>query len=67
MDKVKVVCSRKWCKFGGSYPTLQSARRAIADHKAETSGYQLGVHEAGIMSKTARGSGRSNRQTTPTR
>jgi hypothetical protein len=45
MPKVKVECSRKWCSFKGSYPTLQMARRAIEDHKAETSGYQLGAHE----------------------
>jgi len=55
MDKGKVECPKKWCKFKGSYPTLQLARMAIEDHKAETSGSQLGAHQAGIVQKTPRG------------
>ena len=55
MDKVKVECSKKWCKFKGSYPTFQLARTAIEEHKSETSGRQLGAHEAVIVQKTPRG------------
>ncbi len=54
MDKVKVECSRKWCSFKGSYSSLQLARMAIAEHKAETRGHKLGAHEAVVMEKPAR-------------
>jgi hypothetical protein len=59
MDKVKVECSRKWCSFKESYSSLQLARMAVEDHKAETSGHKLGAHEAAIVQKTPRGSWRS--------
>ena len=56
MDQFKVKCSRSWCKFKGSYPSLARAREAIAEHKAETTGERfLGVHEAVFVQKTPRG------------
>ena len=54
MDKVKVECLRNWCPFKGSYSSLQLARMAIAEHKAETRDQLVGEHQAVVVEKPAR-------------